>query len=164
MLNIISRKLCPLLSLALATMGCGKKISEETTASATAIETQEMPSALVMKLNPETSKTTYSVPRNANIFLPDILWVREGNPTGKTIVISYNLKDSEADEFDYKCTYTATAPSNMMPLKDCVNAYGDVFSDVSRFDFPVNYGRFIRMELQGTTGLSVDAVYTVDWI
>lgn len=164
MLTIFSRKLCPLLSLALATMGCGKKIAEGSSESAKIVQNQEIPNALVVKLSPEESKKTYSIPRNANIFLPDALWVRGGDPSGKTIVISYNLKDAADESFDYKCTYTASGPSTKMPLKSCVNSYGESFMDVSRFDFPINYGRFIRLELQGSTGLSVDAVYTVDWI
>ncbi|HXH73794.1 MAG TPA: hypothetical protein VNJ08_02445 [Bacteriovoracaceae bacterium] len=165
MLWTFSRKLCPLLSLAIATVGCGKKISEGKTESSQSVEGQELPAVLVLKLNTtENNIKSYSVPKNANIKLPETLWVRSGNPAGKVVTITYNLETLTSEDFGYECSYKAAGSLTEMPLDYCINGYGEIFSNATDFEFPIFYGKFIKMEMKNAVpGLILDANYSVDW-
>src|SRR3989344_3648406 len=67
MLLALARKICPILSLAIATVGCGKKISEAQTEPARSIENQELPATYIIRLDgSESSSQTYILPRNAS--------------------------------------------------------------------------------------------------
>jgi hypothetical protein len=163
MLSILTRKFCPLLSLFFALTGCGKQIREGSAEAGRTVTNQELPSDLVLRLNSEANGVKeYQIPRNANIYLPKSLQVRMGEPTGETVVISYNIKDG--DDFDYQCTYNSSSNPLELPLKECINAYGERLTEVTSFEFPIYYGRIIKLKLQGkVSGLVVDAVYNVDW-
>jgi hypothetical protein len=149
----------------MTTLGCGKEITEAQTPNSRIIQNQDLPSALVIKLETQVSSDeVYEIPRNGNIMLPEKLWVRSGSGAGKTVEIIYNLEESAEGNFDYKCTYKSISSSKEIPLDNCVSGRGTILNDATSFEFPIYYGKAIKMEMQSATaGLTVDAIYTVDW-
>jgi len=161
---MLSKKICPLLSLAMATIGCGKQITEENPASDRIVQNQELPSALVINLNSDNGQETlYSIPENANILMPESLRVTGNDLLNKTVVIYYNF-DSSTAEYDYQCTYKSSATSFALNLSKCFNDLGEELSMATEYEFPIYYSKKIKMVLKDfSSNISIDAIYTVDW-
>ncbi len=164
MLKMLTKKICPLLTLAMATMGCGKQITEESPAADRIVQNQELPSALVINLNSNNGpETLYLIPENANILMPESLRVSGDDLLNKTVVIYYNF-DSSTAEFDYQCTYKSTVTGNTLNLFKCFNDLGEELTMATEYEFPIYYSKKIKMELKDfASNISIDAIYTVDW-
>lgn len=163
MLRQLTRKLCPLVTLAIATIGCGKKIADPVTEPGLSTDNQELPSAMVLQL--DTSHKIYDVPKNGVIMIPDRLFVRAGSGAGKRVEIAYNLEEGEWDgDLTFKCTYFSNTRTDVMPLEDCSSDRGS-FGDISDQKFSIYYGLQIRMQFTSgdPSGTVVDATYSVDW-
>jgi hypothetical protein len=166
-LTTITRKLCPLITLAIATIGCGKKISESGTDVARSIEQHQESSVVIVKLiGNESSRKSYSIPRNGIFSMPSSLRVRQGSGIGKTVVIHYNIDESDPEDYMFKCTYHSLNEETELPLNNCKDRYGmDLGHIIDDHQFPFYYGKLINIKL--TTGSSrdlvIDAIYSIDW-
>ena len=138
MLTTLTRKLCPLMTLAIATVGCGKKIGEEKdTTPSRQNQNQEIPAAFVLRLDGSVNSwKNYSMPRPAHFVVPDRIKVRSGSTAGKIVEIAHDVNPYDSDDFHVKCTY-APSSSNAtdLVLSGCVDYENDDFGDVSDFIF-----------------------------
>ena len=170
MLSLLSRKLCPLMSLALA-LGCGKKINDPSTSDVSRTnqtQTTELPSVLVLKIDEVLANSfTYQMPKNAWFNLPQKLNVRKGNSAGKRVKIYYNLLSN--GEYEFQCNYKTITINSQMEFENCTSSDGVVIvantSDLERMDFPMDRGSSIRMQLNSPSqsGLIIEASYLVEW-
>lgn len=166
MLNTLTRKLCPFVTLAIATIGCGKKIADPESQPARQTENQELPSAYVLRLDgSESSKKDYPMVRSANFRIPDMLKVRQGDTSGKVVEIAFDVNPYDSDDYEFKCSYTASANASEMKLVNCVNYDGDDYGDVSNEEFRLYKGDLIQMRFAGapSQGLIVEAIFSMKW-
>lgn len=166
MLTTLTRKFCPLMSLAIATIGCGKKATDADTQAARNTENQVPTSQYVIKLDgSQASRKTVKFDRGARAMLPDRLTVTAGSPYGKTVEIAYDVNEYDSDDFDFKCTYSASSPS-MMSLTKCVNYDGDDMGDMTVDEYPIRPGEVLQMRFSGAAAsdLAVSAFYMMTWI
>lgn len=167
MLTTLTRKLCPLMSLAIATIGCGKKATEPDTQAARNTENQELPSAYVIKLDgSQTSRKNYAMPGDAQFKIPDRLVVRSGSTAGKIVEIAYDVNSYDSDDYQFKCTYVPSGSPSQMDLSSCVDYDNDDFGDVSEHTFTIRKNDLIQMRFTGApaSDLVVEAIYSMKWI
>ena len=165
MLSALTRKLCPFLTLAMATVSCGKKINEAETQPATSIENQELPSTYILRLNgAESSKEVYTLPRNATFQIPDRLKVRAGTTRNKVVDIVYDVDQYDEEVFDFKCSYVTSSNPSEMILTYCENDNGHDFYDTQSY-FPMKEGQAIVIRFTGAASpdLVVEAIYSMRW-
>ncbi len=167
MLTMLTRKLCPLLSLAIATIGCGKKITDAETKPGRTSENQELPSAYVIKLDgSQASRKNYYLTEDAQFKVPDRLLVRAGNTAGKIVEIAHDVNEYDSEDYFYKCSYKAAPNPNEMILDKCVDYDGDDFGDVSNHVFTLYKNRVLQMRFAGapSADLIVEAIYSMNWV
>lgn len=169
MLSILTKRLCPLMSLALA-FGCGKKINDPKTSSGNSDDgtAQELPANFSLQINEAVSPVrTYKLEENAWFLLPAKLYAQNANAMGKQVKIYYNLKDSGSYEFS--CDYKSLTSATELDFEKCTTSYGKDFvfnvTDLQAFDYPMDANAHIRMELinPSSTGIKIEAIYEVDW-
>ena len=86
MLNNLTCKLLPLMYLALATTGCGKKIAESSNQLFFQIENQELPSTYIVRIDGSIeSRKNYLMPLPAQFEIPDRLRVKSGSTLNKVV-------------------------------------------------------------------------------
>lgn len=167
MLATLTRKLCPLMTLAIATIGCGKKIGETQDSPARQHQNQEIPAAYVVRLDGSSNSwKNYTMPKPTHFVVPDRLKVRTGNSTGKSVEIAHDVNPYDSDDFHVKCTYTASSIPSEFRLSGCVDFEGRDFGDVSDFIFRLDEGDLIQIRFKGANAsdVIVDAVYSMEWI
>lgn len=167
MLNSLSRKLCPFLSLAFATLSCGKKINEPKAGPARQTENQEIPSTYVLQIDGKISSlVSYRLPRPAQFEIPQKLSVLQGNPFGKQIDIAYDVNEFDSEDIQFKCTYISSANPTEMILSHCQDYEGDDFGDVTGQKFTLRFNDIIQLKFTGAPApdLVVDAIYSMKWI
>lgn len=165
MLLALTRKFCPLLGLALATVGCGKKISEADTQPANNTENQELPSTYIIQLDGSLhSKQSFILPKNALFQIPDSIKVRSGSTQNKVVDIVYDVDLYDPDVFDFKCSYVTSSNPSEMILNYCENDNGNDFYDTTSY-FPLKEGQQIVMKFSGAPSpdLLVEAFYFMRW-
>lgn len=165
MLLALTRKLCPLLSLAIATVGCGKKISEAETQPASTIENQELPSTYIISLDGgQASSQSYVLPRNTLFQIPDRLKVRAGTTSNKVVDIVFDVDQYDEEVYDFKCSYVTSSNPREMILTYCQNDNGNDFYDVISL-FPMKEGQSIVMKFTGAASpdLVVEAIFSMKW-
>lgn len=167
MLTTLTRKLCPLMSLAIATIGCGKKVTDAETQAARNTENQELPSAYVIRLDgSQASRKNYKMIDDAQFKIPDRLVVRSGSTAGKTVEVAYDVNEFDSDDFQFKCMYVPSSNPSQMTLSKCVDYDNDDFGDVSEQTFTLRHNDIIQMRFTGApaSDLVVEAIYTMKWI
>jgi len=167
MLTTLTRKFCPLMSLAIATMGCGKKATDADTQAARNTENQVPSSTYVIKLDgSQASRKTIKFERGARAMLPDSLRVRAGNSTGKQVEIAYNVNEYDSDDFNFKCTYSPSSSPTIMNLTSCVDYDGDDMGDMTVDEYPIRPGEVVQIRFTGaqSSDLIVEAFYNMKWI
>lgn len=167
MLIMLTRKLCPLLSLAIATIGCGKKIADAETKPGRTTENQELPSAYIIKLDgSQASRKNYFLTEDAQFKIPDRLLVRAGSTAGKIVEIAHDVNEYDSEDYFYKCSYKASPNPNEMILDKCVDYDGDDFGDVSNHVFTLYKNEVLQMRFAGapSADLIVEAIYSMNWI
>ena len=168
MLTMLTRKLCPLMSLAIATIGCGKKISESDAAPARQTENQEMPSAYVIRLDgSDSSKKQYLMPLNTQFEVPDVIRVRSGSAINKVVEIAYDVNPYDSEDFQFKCVYKPAAnPTSEMVREKCVNYDGDDFGNINGYRFTLYRNDIVEIKFAGAQAkdLSVEAIYSMRWL
>jgi hypothetical protein len=168
MLAILTKRLCPLMSLALA-FGCGKKINDpETNSGSTQAQNQELPAVVTVQVDEVVSPITmYALSENAWFKLPTKLRAIQGSAAGRKIKIYYNLLNS--GEYEFNCSYSSISSVTEMPFDKCESSDGRELisnnTDLSNMVFPMDKGSSIKMQLTNPagTGLKIDSTYLVDW-
>ena len=166
MLQTLTKKLCPLLSLALATVGCGKKIADSATEPARQVEYQKLPSTYILRLdNSEKSSASYSMPDAGNFEIPDRIKVRSGNPSGRIVEIVYDVNKYDSEDYEFKCSYSSTHNPSEMVLQNCVNYDNEDYGNVEGQVFTLYKNDIIQLRLSGsqTGNLVVEAIYNMSW-
>jgi len=169
MLSTLTKRLCPLMSLALA-FSCGKKINdpEATGGGNTQGQNQELPAVLTLQVNEVVSPTKqYLLPRNAWFKLPTKLLAIEGNAAGKKVQIYYNLLNS--GDYEFQCSYRSVASATELPFVNCESSDGlEIISnptDLESMVFPMDKSTSVKVQLTNPTGtgMKIDSSYRVDW-
>jgi hypothetical protein len=170
MLLTLTKKLCPLLSLALA-FGCGKKINDPSTSDVNRTEqgqTTELPAVLTIKLDEAVSTyKLYQMPKNAWFNLPEKLMVRAGNGLGKRVKIYYNLLSN--GQYEFLCNYKSVSSTSQLNFENCLSSDSIQIvsnaSDLEKMDFPMDKGTSVKLQLTNPTGggLIIDSTYLVEW-
>jgi hypothetical protein len=167
MLTTLTRKLCPLLSLAIASLGCGKKITDAQTQPGRSRDNQEIPSTYILRLDgPQVSRKIFFMPADVNFKVPDRLRVLTGQTAGKKVEISYEVNEYDHDDYQFKCIYNASHNPSEMILDKCVDYHNYDFGEVSGHTFGLRQNDAIEMKFTGgmTSDLVVDAIYSMKWI
>lgn len=167
MLNILTRKLCPLMSLAIFTIGCGKKINEPSSSLIIQTENQELPSAYVLKLDGSlSSKENYKLPGHAQFEIPSQIKVRSGLPYKKAVDIAFQVNEFDSSDFQFKCSYLPDSSEKEMVLTGCSDYDGNDFGDVNGHLFTLHFGDIIQVRFTGASAsdLVVEAVFGMNWI
>jgi hypothetical protein len=167
MLNTLTRKLCPLMYLAIATVGCGKKITESTSATVRQTENQELPSAYVITINgAENSRKNYWLPQPAQFEIPRRLRVNQGTTFQKGVDISFDVNEFDSDDYQFRCSYVPSSDPSEMRLKSCFDYDGNDFGDVTGHQFSLRTNDIIQIRFTGAQAddLEVDAVFSMKWI
>lgn len=170
MLSVFIKRLCPLMTVALA-FGCGKKINDPVTADTnrtTLGQTQEMPPKLTLQINVLVSNfSLFKLPRNAWFILPPKLIATEGSAVGKRVKIYYNLLSS--GRYEFHCFYKSTTSASVLSFENCESRDGvEIISsaaDLDGMDFPMDKDAAIKMQLTtaSSPGLKIESTYLVDW-
>lgn len=169
MLSNLAKKLCPLMSLALA-FGCGKKINdpETTDANSRPPQTQELPAELTIQIIEAISPfKTFLLPENGWFKLPTKLLAKEGNAIGKKVKIFYNLLSS--GEYEFHCSYRSTVKVTELAFENCQSSDGlEIISnseDLESMFFPMVEDTSIKVQLTNPTGtgMKIESAYIVDW-
>lgn len=167
MLNILTRKLCPLMSLAIATVGCGKKITEPIGSPVRQTENQELPSAYVLTLSGlEGSKKNYWLPGPAQFEIPSRLRVTKGSTSQKVVEVAFDVNEFDSDDFQFKCSYIPSSDPSEMRLRNCEDYDGNDFGNVSGHQFSLRTNDIIQIRFSGARAedLEVNAIFSMNWI
>jgi hypothetical protein len=162
MLKLLFNKIGPWLPLVLS-MGCGKQIAETASGGDHIIrDHQELPPVLSLQMK-STRIKNYTIPRNANFILPERLYARSGDATGRTLTIKYN-HEPDYNEFEFHCLYQAVAKLEMV-LEKCLDHYDREIGPIPTNWFPMDADKLIRMEITGPNDpdFLLDAFFTVRW-
>lgn len=169
MLLNLTKRLCPLMSLAALVLGCGKKINDaETTTGGGTTEPQRPSSMLVLEVkSDEDSQTYYDVSMTGWFYMPEKLTVKEGDGSGQRAYLFQNI-DANGDH-EYVCSYYGFKESELS-FERCENFDGQTLvsnaKELSVIPFIHEAGKRIRMEIDTPVpaGLVLYSVYTVDWV
>lgn len=171
MLTKLIPKLCPLMTLALATVGCGKKITDGTpSVPSRNTENQVIPSTYVLSLDgSQSSKKEYVLPKGANgFYIPNLIYVRAGSTLNKKVQITFDYNPSNPDDYQYKCVYIASPFADRMVIDKCTDFRGDVLNNVTDYDgFSLSKGDIMEIRFTGAPApdLKVDAAFpNMNWI
>lgn len=169
MLSIFKKRLCPLVSLAIA-FGCGKKINDPAPKPAVnnSAQMQELPSTLTLEVNAANSpETSYLLQRNAWFKLPSRLIAKNASAVGKSVKILYNLDSN--NHYEFHCLYSSLVQATELTFDKCQTS-DDVTiisnaDDLEKMDFPMDKGTSIKMQIlnQASSKIKIDSSYVVDW-
>ena len=170
MLTLLTKRLCPLMSLAIA-FGCGKKINDPQTSDSgrtTQSQTQELPGALTLEVNEAVSAVkAYTLPRNAWFKLPAKLNAKEASAAGKVVKIFYNMEAS--GNYECHCFYKSITQTNELSFDKCQSS-DDVTiisnaDDLVKMEFPVDKGTQVQIHITNPSGsnIKINSSYEVDW-
>lgn len=166
MLFSVSRKFCPLLSLALLTVACGKKISEAEVKAQELLNPETRPSTYVLSLDGSVeSSHMYKVPQNAQFGVPDKLNVVRGSTNNKVVEIYYEVSDFDVNDFQYRCIYKPSLNPTEMYLEKCVDFADRDLGDIRGPYNVISRDQYIRLKFTGasSTGVAVQASYYMIW-
>ena len=169
MLSIIKKRLCPLVSLALA-FGCGKKINDPSDPPLInhSAQMQELPATLTLEVNAaNSSETKYLLQRNAWFKMPSHLIAKDASAIGKSVKIFYNLDIN--NHYEFHCLYRSLVQTAELTFDKCQTS-DDVTiisnsEDLEKMDFPMDKGTYIKMEVLNASNskIKIDSSYIVDW-
>jgi hypothetical protein len=166
MLLIFARKICPLITLVIATVSCGKKIEDSSTAAARQTQNQTIPSTYIIRLDGSAaSRTDYLMPGYGQFEIPDRLRVRSGSTANKVVEIAYEVNKYENDDYQFKCIYVPSSVPTEMNLSDCVDYDGDSFGNVSGQIFGLRKDDIIQIRFTGAPAqdVVVEAIFSINW-
>jgi len=156
------------MSLAIATIGCGKKVTEADTQPAQDTQNQAPSSSYVIRLDgSQASRKTVRFDRGARAILPDQIIVRAGSSTGKNVEIAYDVNEYDSDDYSFKCTYSASSNPSIMNVTKCVDYDGEDMGDMTADEYPIRKGEVVQIRFSGAAAsdMIVDAIYSIKkWI
>ena len=167
MLNTLTQKLSPLMSLIFITAGCGKNFIDSNAKEAELIQNQELPSMYVLLLDGSvSSRKNYPMPMSAQFEIPRQLKVKKGTTQGKVVEVVFDVNEFDSDDYQFKCSYVASFNSGELVLNKCVDFYGYDFGDVSQHKFTLHFKDIIQIKFTGASAqdLAVDAIFSMNWI
>ena len=167
MLNILSKKICPFVSVTFVIIGCGKKITEsDTNLSRQRQEVGSLSNFVVSLDGSLSSKKIYRMPRPARFEIPTYLKVKKGSSTNKIVEIAYNVNEFDSDDIEFKCSYIKSVNDFEMKLDKCVDYDGNDFGNISGHEFILRYDDIIEIRFTGAASpdLSVEGTYEMNWI
>jgi hypothetical protein len=155
------------MSLAIAAAGCGKKITEGSTAdiSGVQIENQVRPRLYTLELSgSEASFKRFPHPQNAEFYLPESILVRSGNPYQKQVEITFDIDPYDNDQYQYKCSYRRAGYDTRMDLVACVNSSNQLMNLVG-YPLTLNRNEILELRFAGASSqdLAVEAVFEMLW-
>lgn len=167
MLSLLTKRLCPLMSLALA-FGCGKKINDPATSDngRSIANTEPDPSSIVIRFDETVAPTkSYLFKKSAYLHLPPKFVVSAGNAAGRKMEIYFNYQ--QEDEWEFFCTYKSSTSTTELTFYSCEDSRGDIFMTQANYhedsDIPMDEGKQIHMKLTNPngTGLKVNATFNI---
>lgn len=167
MLKSLTKKLCPLMSLAITTLSCGKKISESHAGPTIQTQNQVLPSSYVLRLDGlGASWQQTRLPKNAQFEVPSRIRVRAGDSVNKVVELSFDVNNYDSEDFQFKCIYQGVPSEADLILDKCINYDGDHLGDVRGYIFTLYQNDIIQINFTGDTAqdLIVDAVFSMRWI
>jgi hypothetical protein len=167
MLYNLTRKLFPFMSIAIATIGCGKRITDPIDTPFRQTENQELPSAYVLTLaGSQGSRKNYWLPRPAQFEIPRRLRVIQGVTLRKGVEIAFDVNEFDSDDFQFKCSYSPSLEPTEMHLNVCVDYDGNEFGEVAGQRFTLRTDDIVQIRFTGERAqdLEVDAVFSMKWI
>jgi hypothetical protein len=166
MLTALKHKACPMISLLLFTVACGKGTSAPSSATPVVELGQITSDELTVKVNTASGLTSdVKIPCNGKVNLPQALRVRSGSASGKKASIYYNMDPHfTLDDYEFRCDYKASG-TDKLTLVDCYDMDNRPFGNVGGIKFSIDAGKLIRMKVTSTTSSAaeIEATYLVDW-
>lgn len=170
MLTTLTRKFCPLLTMALATVGCGKKITDATVAQGdSSVNNQELSSIYHLSLNSQIERyAQYRLPEPAIFSFPEAVRVVAGTPTNQVLEISYDVQEEDDSFFLIKCFYSPIPQrTDYMALSGCVNQFNQsIGSSTSDYQLPLRKDHIIQLKFSNPNenSLIINATYQMNWV
>lgn len=158
----MNRKLCPVFSLLLSFVSCGKHATDKNEVSSPNIQNQEPSANLILELNTAVSSSTlYTFNRPGLLTIPDRLKIKAGSLLGRKVSLTFNITDSDS----MKCVYqTSTAQPQEMDVVSCYDDANNDLGNATVEQLPMQKNQKITMKLEGTlTPADVFAYFSVDW-
>jgi hypothetical protein len=166
-MRAMTLKLCPLLSLLLTVVSCGKKAtSSGTDEENPRIDNQVPASNLILEFDTSKGKTlNYKVPKNGTFALPDMLKIKNGSLPGRKISITYDINPTNPADFAIQCDYvTSSVEPDLMDVETCYDVDGNDIGNYTSEPLPMHANYLVKMELQGANSLArIFAYFTVEW-
>lgn len=166
MLNSLNSKICPILTLMVTLVGCGKNVKDTQADALVTAQNQATTDNVILEVNGAISSSSYyTIPRNGITTLPDKIKVTKGTVGSKKVVITYNIVPEDQAIYEFKCDYTGNSGSTDLYLNTCSDSYGGNFGDVSGAQFPMDAKKLIKMQISGSgnTGVSLNTQFTFNW-
>ncbi len=160
-------KLCPLLSLLISMVSCGKKANDAKAGDLNGdVQGQEPSSNLILELDTTSSRSiSYKLKRDGVFNLPERLTIRNGNLPGRKVSVKFNVDPADQSIYTLKCDYvTSDFQPNQMDVETC---YDDVGTDIGNYTtevLPIHKNNLIQIDLIGTYApASAFAYFSVNW-
>jgi hypothetical protein len=166
MLETWTKKFCPLLTLALTAVGCGKKLGEADGQSAKQTENQERPSTYVLQIDGNQNQTKqFFAPSAARFEIPRRLNLVAGSSTGNEVEVAFNVSIYDEEDFDYLCIYKPQTGKKDFYLTKCIDYNFEDLGEIQGQAFSIYAQEIIQMNLKGanTSDLSVQAIFKMHW-
>lgn len=166
-MRAMTLKLCPLLSLLLTVVSCGKKAtSSDTAEEKPRVDNQVPASNLILELDTSKGKTlNFKVPRNGTFAIPDMLRIKSGSLPGRKVSVTYDINPKDPADFAIQCDYvTSSDEPELMDVETCYDIDGVDIGNYTTEPLPMHANYNIKMELQGGNTLArIFAYFTVEW-
>lgn len=166
MLLGITKKICPFLTLAFATIGCGKNINDGKSSIVQSVKTELSPRFVLDFSSLEGLTKSFKVPQDGRFYIPKTVKVTAGNGIGKRMSISYNY-DADTKDYEFRCKYSSLASATELTLQTCYDSHDRELSqdDINLNTFFIDLGFFIRIELLTPTDstLEVEFIHDITW-
>jgi hypothetical protein len=166
MLTALTKKLCPFISLAIATIGCGKKTIEKETLPETQTQNQQKPSAYLIQLDAnQSSRMQYKLDGAANFEIPNYIFVRAGDSAGKKVEIAFGVNQYNSTDYEFKCFYSTSSNPGLMVLTSCVDYYNEDYGNTTGQRFRLYTNDIIQIRFVGAPaqGLFVEIIFNMEW-
>ena len=172
MLNLLStRTVFPILAMLTISVGCGKKIEEDSKSGGSRsdqnLELSATPGVKVNSL--DAHGEIYELLKDGSFLLPDQLLIQTGKPAMNSVVkIVYNKIDEE--DYEFHCLYKYGGVGNRYDFLRCENPdnrdLGVTAASLGSIRWPMDQGKTIEINFQGSkpaTEVQVQAIFSAIW-
>ena len=172
MLNLLStRTVLPILALLTVSVGCGKKIQDNTKSgrnpSSQNLELSATPGLTLSSF--DLHGESYELLKDGSFVLPNELLVQTGTPqSGSKIKITYNKVEEE--DYEFHCTYSYPGTGKRYKLVNCESIderdLGVTSENISNIRWPMDQGKTIEIDFANAkplTEVKVQAIFQAVW-